>query len=63
MTAPDDPREHYAVKVTDLPPTEVVCTCGRSFTGDDPIAALTAHMDELNGEPGPGLADEPAAAP
>jgi hypothetical protein len=40
-----DPRPHYAAKVTDLPPTEIVCACGQVFDGADPIGA---HMDELN---------------
>jgi hypothetical protein len=46
--ADDDPRAHYAVRVTDLPPTEIVCKCGETFTGDDPIGQVKAHMDALN---------------
>jgi hypothetical protein len=44
----EDPRPHYAVKVTDLPPTEIVCRCGVVFDGADPIAQIGEHMDELN---------------
>jgi len=43
-----DPREHYAVMVTDLPPTEVVCRCGERFDEGDVLAALKAHMDAPN---------------
>jgi hypothetical protein len=52
MTAPAeaDPRPHYAVKVVDLPPTEIVCKCGERFTGTDPITQIGAHMDALNPE-------------
>jgi hypothetical protein len=46
-----DPRAHYAVKVVDMPPAEIVCRCGERFDGDDPIGQITAHMDALN-EPG-----------
>jgi hypothetical protein len=45
---PEDPRAHYAVRVTDMPPTEIACKCGQVFTGDDPIGQIKAHMDELN---------------
>jgi hypothetical protein len=48
-----DPRAHYAVKVTDLPPTEIVCRCGQRFDGDDPIRQIADHMDALNDQPGP----------
>jgi|HubBroStandDraft_6_1064221.scaffolds.fasta_scaffold609744_2 hypothetical protein len=44
----DDPRPHYAAKVTDLPPSEIVCACGQVFDGADPISQIGAHMDELN---------------
>ena len=47
---PEDPRPHYAVKVTDLPPTEIVCKCGETFTGADPIGQMRAHMATLNEE-------------
>lgn len=44
----EDPREHYAVLVVDLPPTEIKCKCGERFWDDDPIGQMKAHMDELN---------------
>jgi hypothetical protein len=46
----EDPRAHYAVQVTDLPPSEIRCKCGQWFREDDVLAAMKAHMDELNGE-------------
>jgi hypothetical protein len=48
MAEPTDPRPHYAVKVTDLPPSEIVCRCGERFTGADPIEQIAGHMAELN---------------
>lgn len=39
-------REHFAAKVTDLPPTEIVCRCGKVFNGDDPIQEIKTHMSE-----------------
>jgi hypothetical protein len=47
-SADADDRPHYAVKVTDLPPTEIVCKCGRVFDGADPIGQIAAHMETLN---------------
>lgn len=44
----EDPREHYAVKVIDIPPTEIVCKCGQTFTGDDPLGQIKTHMSERN---------------
>jgi hypothetical protein len=44
----EDPRPHYAVKVTNLPPSEIVCKCGEVFTGTDPLGQILAHMKELN---------------
>jgi hypothetical protein len=40
--------DHYAVKVVDMPPTEVTCKCGEIFTGDNPLSEMAAHMEELN---------------
>lgn len=45
----EDPRAHYAMRVVDIPPTEIECKCGQVFTGDDPLGQMKAHMDELNG--------------
>ena len=44
----NDPRGHYAVYVENLPPTEIRCKCGERFTGGDVLAAMKAHMDEMN---------------
>ena len=46
-----DTRGHFAVQVTDLPPTEIVCKCGARFVGGDVIAKQKAHMDALNDPP------------
>jgi hypothetical protein len=43
-----DPRHHYAVRVTDMPPTEIECKCGEVFTGDHPIRQMRKHMEEGN---------------
>jgi hypothetical protein len=44
----DDPRPHYAIQVTNMPPTEIVCKCGARWVGGDVITNLKAHMDALN---------------
>lgn len=41
-------RAHYAERVTNMPPTEIVCKCGERFVGGDVIAKQKAHMDRLN---------------
>jgi hypothetical protein len=51
MAEPTDARPHYAVKVTNLPPTEIQCRCGEQFTGPDPIGQIAGHMAELNPPP------------
>lgn len=43
-----DPRAHYAERVTNMPPTEIVCKCGQRFVGGDVIAKQLAHMEEGN---------------
>jgi hypothetical protein len=46
-------RPHFAVQVTDLPPTEIVCNCGARFVGGDVIAKQKAHMEaEQTDRPG-----------
>lgn len=45
-----DPRAHYAERVTNMPPTEIVCKCGERFVGGDVIAKQKQHMDRLNSE-------------
>lgn len=43
-----DPRMHYAVHVTNLPPTEIICKCGERFVGGDVTAKQKKHMDKEN---------------
>jgi hypothetical protein len=45
MTQNADSRAHYAEKVTNLPPTEIVCKCGERFVGGDVIEKMRAHME------------------
>lgn len=40
--------DHYAERVTNMPPTEIVCKCGERFVGGDVIAKQKAHMEEKN---------------
>ncbi len=47
-TAEEDPRPHYAVQVTNMPPTEIVCKCGERFVGGDVLAKMRDHMVEGN---------------
>jgi hypothetical protein len=44
----EDTRPHYAVRVDNLPPTEIHCKCGEIFQGKDPISAIMNHMDKEN---------------
>lgn len=36
---------HYAVQVTNMPPTEIICKCGARFVGGDVIQKQKDHMD------------------
>lgn len=37
---------HYVVEVVDFPPRSVTCKCGDVFSGPDPVAQITDHMEE-----------------
>jgi len=51
MTPKADSRAHYAVQVTNMPPTEIVCKCGERFVSGDVIGRMKAHMDARNNPP------------
>ncbi|HSS11893.1 MAG TPA: hypothetical protein VLL25_18540 [Acidimicrobiales bacterium] len=48
MTQTADTRAHYAVQVTNMPPTEIVCKCGARFVAGDVIRKMKTHMDAEN---------------
>ena len=39
---------HFLVRMTDMPPTEVVCKCGVTFDGPEPLEDLKRHMEAEN---------------
>ena len=48
MTPTADSGSHFTVRVVNMPPTEIVCNCGKRWVGGDVIAKQKAHMDALN---------------
>lgn len=39
---------HFAHLITNMPPTEITCKCGKRFVAGDVIGKLKEHMDRLN---------------
>lgn len=43
-----DDAEHFAVQVTNMPPTEIVCKCGERFAHGDVLTDMKAHVEAGN---------------
>jgi hypothetical protein len=42
-------QEHHIVRVTDIPPTEIECVCGKVFndgSGSELVQQMSEHMKE-----------------
>ena len=48
MVDPD--ADHYVVRATNMPPTELECKCGMRAEGADCLDRMSAHVKEGNSE-------------